>query len=344
MLGTGHLLYPFDTGLELDLDGQIRRMVREQPCAEVSHFNQELGGGILRAWLFRFGAGLLEISFPAGSDLNQWARIACQPEGVRLGRPDIRTYCGALVPALLEDARKYAIHTYGERYPDEELFPVFTLPPPESADGFIRKNFRALFGILSAEPRFEEVSDLVLEKEPLANLGYYRDEVILLSRGGGVVASSDAETTLDLLRLAYSQHWSLRGYNFLLDRELDEAQDLLDRVPPFWRVLRMFRQYLHFSREAIAFDKDKLEILLSLGTGAAAGESDWHLRLLGRHLSETFQTEDLRRQVEQKIDRIEQSYANARDFLSTNFMILLEALIVLFFAWEVAVPFLKIRP
>jgi hypothetical protein len=88
------------------------------------------------------------------------------------------------------------------------------------------------------------------------------------------------------------------------------------------------------------FDRDKLEIISSIHTGIPEIENDWHLKMLYTNINKIFDTEELEKWVETKITRIEDSYENARDFLSTNFFILLDIIFFLSLAWSIFDTFL----
>jgi hypothetical protein len=48
-----------------------------------------------------------------------------------------------------------------------------------------------------------------------------------------------------------------------------------------------------------------------------------------------FDIDDLSRAVDMKLDRIEKSYNSARDFISTNFFIAVEVVLILSLVWMV---------
>lgn len=68
-------------------------------------------------------------------------------------------------------------------------------------------------------------------------------------------------------------------------------------------------------------------------------ESDWHLSILHQNVNKVFNIEDLYKTVETKIERIAESYNSARDFLSTNFFILLDIIFFLSLVWSIVDTF-----
>jgi len=163
--------------------------------------------------------------------------------------------------------------------------------------------------------------------------------MILIERFGAVVYSPEAPDLLNLIKLAYSQYWSLKSYNFLLDRELDNTQQVLEHLPPYYKFWLIPNQYQRFSKEAMDFGRDKLAIVESLyssvGPNIPRIDSDWHLRTLYASLRKVFTIEELYKTVDTKLERIEEAYNSAREFLSTNFFILLDIIFFVSLAWSV---------
>ncbi len=200
-----------------------------------------------------------------------------------------------------------------------------------------------LLGLLAGEERYEKLSHFVLDQEKLSNFGYYENEMVLIKRFGAVVFSEDYSTIIEMIKLAYAQYWSLRSYNFILDQELETSQKLLEKLPPYYKFWEIPQSYQRFSNEALDFDRDKISIVDSLYnvvSNVPKVESDWHLRILHQNVNTSFKIEELHRMVETKIERIEESYNSAREFLSTNFFLLLDVIFFLSLAWSIVDTFL----
>lgn len=333
------LLFPFDLGLELDFTGQsagaIVREVSAHALPSLSFRSRFFPGARAESHLYRFGVGLIQVDFAMDLDLTEMADLSCNAERIQAGKTSLSDWCRDTVRELIAHAQEFASHRYDLRLEDAEIFPVFIFDQKDvdNADAFIRKNYKALYGITAGEPDFDRLSDFVFQKEPLGNFGYYENEVILIKRFGAVVSSAEFETILDLIALACAQYWSLKSYHFVLDSETDQAQKLLEHLPPFYKFWQIPSRYHRFSREAIDFGKDKLSIVDSLynvSTNLPRIDSDWHLRTVYKDISKVFNIDELYRTVEIKLNRIEESYNQAREFLSTNFFILLD---IIFFAW-----------
>lgn len=338
------LLFPFDLGLELDFSGQATQAIAHEvsmhPLPVLNFRGKLFENARAESHLYRFGVGVIQINFEMEFNLAECAELSCNAEKFAVGKTSIFEWCQSRVNHLIERAQKFAIHRYDLRLKESEVFPIFIFHPSriQNADNFIRKNYKALYGIVAGEPNFDSLSDFVFEKEPLGNFGYYENEAILLKRFGAVISSSESETILELIALSYAQYWSLKSYHFVLDSETDNAQKLLENLPPYYKFWQFPSRYQKFSREAIDFGKDKLSIIDSLynvSTNIPKIDADWHLRTIYKDITKVFNIDELYKTVEVKLDRIEESYSQAREFLSTNFFILLDIIFALWLIWGV---------
>lgn len=289
--------------------------------------------------------GIIHISFDIDGDINYMARLFCRIEQLRVGKTGIIPYCQSLVEGLIQRASRYARYKYDLRLADTEIFPVlvFKEQPADNAAEFTETNEKALFGLLAGEENYDHLSSFVLDQEQLINYGYYENEIILIKRFGAAVFSQESNTILEMIKLAFAQYWSMRSYNFILDREMETSQKLLEKLPPYYKFWLIPQSYQRFSSEALSFDRDKISIVDSLYNVVAnipKVESDWHLRTLHLNVNKVFNIEELHRTVETKIERIEESYNSAREFLSTNFFLLLDLIFFLSLIWSVVDTFL----
>jgi len=342
MKATMIFLIPFDLGLELDFVGQdakeIMKEVSNRPAANLNFEGRTFEDAKLTARIYKFGVGLVQLSFAVEGEMDFFAALSCRAEQVSVGKTAIGAWAKTLVDGFIGRAKKFASHQYEERLEDVDIFPVFVLEPgsvPE-ADAFMNKHHKALYGIVSGEPNYDALSDFVLKQEKLVNFGYYENELILIKRFGAVVSSQERGRILDLIRLAYAIYWNLKSYNALLDNEVDQAQAVLKNLPPYYKFWMMPRRYQQFSSEAMAFGMDKLAIVDSLHNVSAnvpGIDADWHLRTIFKYVEREFDIDELSKDVETKLERIEESYNAARDHLSTNFFIAVEIVLILSLFW-----------
>jgi hypothetical protein len=321
-----HILFPFDLGLELDFTGkdaeEIFKQVSSRRTAEVRFDGETFVDAVVTTQIYKFGVGTIEIAFDLDSDLAQAARISCFTENLQVGKMPIVKYCQSHVDGVIQRASQYADYRYEKRLEEADLFPIFVIGEK----------------LQKTQSEHIHVSEAFIRRNKLQNFGYYEDEMVLIERFGAVVYSREATTMLNLIKTAYSQYWSLKSYTFILDRELDDAQHALEHLPPYYKFWLIPSQYEKFSKEAMDFGRDKLAIvesLYSVGPIIPRIDADWHLRTLYASIRRVFAIEELYRTVDIKLERIEQAYNSAREFLSTNFFILLDIIFFASLAWSV---------
>jgi hypothetical protein len=353
-----HFLFPFDLGLELDLSGQdaqdVFQPVSVRTPGSVSFEGNTFAEATVTTQIHKFGVGSIEIAFDLDAELPQLARLSCFNENIRVAETPIIQYCRSSVAGVIKKATPYADYRYERRLEDVDLFPVFVfgenLPAGDDREGilrvsdaFLRRNRNALYGIVAGEPRYEDLSEFALARANLQNYGYYENEMILIERFGAMVYSPEASTILNLIKIAYSQYWSLKSYNFYLDHELDDAQHVLENLPPYYKFWSIPGKYQRFSKEAMDFGRDKLAIVESMYSetpNIPRIDADWHLRTLYGSIWKVFTIDDLYKTVEVKLGRIEEAYNSAREFLSTNFFILLDIIFFSTLVWSIIDTFL----
>lgn len=341
---TCHLLFPFDLGLELDFAGKgardLFKEISNRKTTPLLVEGRPYPDARVSTQIYKFGVGLVHIEAPMKLTFPDAARLSCHAEELLVGKKPILPYCQSLVDGVIEHASLYASYRYEKRLDETDLLPVFVMGqgPPGTAEAFIRENEKALYGIVAAEPLYEGLSAFSLQRGKLENYGYYEDELVLIQRFGAMVYSAESSTILELIKLAYAQYWSLKAYNFLLDRELDDTQEVLKHLPPYYKFWLIPRQYQRFSSEALDFSRDKLAIVESLYSVASKVphiEADWHLSSLYSSIRGVFSVEDLYKVVDAKLGRIEEAYHSTREFLSTNFFILLDIVFFATLLWSV---------
>lgn len=342
MKTTVHILIPFDLGLELDFVGPdataVAKEIASHPIRQLSFEGRRFSDVQLTAQIYKFGIGLVGLSFSMEGELDYFTALSCRTETLIVEGVPINQWAKSMVDGVISGAQKFASHAYDRRLEDVEPFPLFMFENGSvpDAEEFVKQHQKALTGIVSGEPNYDALSAFVLEQEKLRNLGYYENELILIKRFGAVVSSAEADTIADLIRLAYALYWSLRSYNFFLEKEIDHAQALLARLPPYYKFWAMPSRYQTFSKEAIDFVRDKLAIVDSLHNVQAnipRIESDWHLRTIYKNVEKEFDIDELSQSVDTKLSRIEDSYNSARDFISTNFFIAVEIVLILSLFW-----------
>ena len=207
-----HFLFPFDMGLELDFAGkgaqQIFKEISSHKTARLYFEGHNYGEADVSTQVYKFGVGLIQITVPLDVEISQAARVSCFAESLHVGDTPVLKYCQGLVHGVIQTASRYASYRYEKRFEEEDLFPIFVLGEGldasedagrliRDAGGFIRRHRKALYGIVAGEPRYEDLSEFVLEREQLQNFGYYENEIILAERFGALVFSPESATILE---------------------------------------------------------------------------------------------------------------------------------------------------
>jgi hypothetical protein len=331
-------------GLELDFTGKDARgffkEISTRKIDVISFEGRNFHQAEFSTQVYRFGVGMIQVSFLVDGEPNYFTHLACNAEKLRVGKTSIVSYCQSHVDSLIQRADKYAKYRYEHRFSDVEIFPIFVLtePPGEDADAFIKRHQKALFGLLVGEQDYDSLSEFVITQQKLENFGYFENEIILIKRFGAVVFSKEAIDIVEMIKLSFAQYWSMRSYNYILDHELQTSQKHLENLPPYYKFWLIWQSYQNLSTEALGFDRDKISIVDSLYNvflNIPKVESDWHLKTVYESVKKVFAIEELHKTVETKIERIEESYNSARDFLSTNFFILLDVIFFLSLVWSV---------
>lgn len=339
-----HLLYPFDLGAEFNFSAESgKTFKKELRLGEKPLLSY--GGKVFRdveitAEVFSFGSCVIDISFSDETEYDFLANLSSNCENIKADKGTLIEYCETLARGVEERVRGFRKKEYSTRLKTRELFPVFIQAGEMHyhTDKFLEKNLNAILGIIGGENRYDKLSPFILNSEAPQNIGYYSDEIILVKRYGALIHSSGWANIMDLIKLCVAQYWGLKSYDLYFNSEITTAREYLDDIPPYYRVVKIFKKYNRFSTDAIDFDIDKLSITHSLYTLSPFEveiEPDWHMITVYKSIRNAFGMEELYRNLEVKIDRLENSYSNAREFLSTNFFILLDLIFFLSLVWSI---------
>ena len=103
-----HILFPFDLGLELDFTGKdAQEMFKDLSTHKTTnlYFEDEIyPGAEVATQIYKFGTGMVQITFHLEGDITQAARLSCFSEKIYVGKTPIAV--GLLEDALAEIARE----------------------------------------------------------------------------------------------------------------------------------------------------------------------------------------------------------------------------------------------
>ncbi len=214
----------------------------------------------------------------------------------------------------------------------------------KDVETFVKRNERLLLGLMGGERDYRKFSDYVIKKNPIQNFGYYQDELIIIQDSGSLIHSpAMADTILSLVNLAYAQYWTLKAYNYLVERRLERSYELLSKA----RLLKTRSLYglqtKKIRDQIFEAYESKLELISLIRdiSDVPKISEDWHLSRIYESLSQTFGLGELFNIVKEKIDEIEKAYQSVQEMLSTRrftnlelWIIILIALEILIIVWE----------
>lgn len=358
------LVYPFDTGLDLDFEkllsyegGKVieanRYYLEKKTPVKIfttSFEDIRLKGkpltaqGALEISVYSFGTGLATVSFSLIKEIKDLVKIAEGANRIEIEGRNVLEYCSQFSRDLVINLEDYAIRKYETRLEEEQIYPLFVMEeiPQDHKDveAFIKKNEKLLLGLIGGEPDWRRFSSYVTEKNRIQNFGYYKDELIIIQDSGALIHSPTmADTILSLVNLAYAQYWTLKVYNYLVESRLERSYELLSKA----RLLRNWSLYgLQIKRirerifEAYESKLELISVLRGVSDVPRISE-DWHLSRIYESLSQTFGINELFNIVKEKIDEIEKAYQSVQEMLSTRRLTNLELWIVILIAFEILI-------
>ena len=362
------LVYPFDTGLDLDFEkllsyegGKIVAADRYylEKKTPVKVFATSLEGiklrgkslapeGRLEMSIYSFGMGMAMVSFSLEKEIKDLIEIAEGANRVEIEKKNILEYCSQLSRELIINLEDYAIRKYETRLEEEDIYPLFVMEEipqgTKDVETFVKRNERLLLGLMGGERDYRKFSDYVIKKNPIQNFGYYQDELIIIQDSGSLIHSpAMADTILSLVNLAYAQYWTLKAYNYLVERRLERSYELLSKA----RLLKTRSLYglqtKKIRDQIFEAYESKLELISLIRdiSDVPKISEDWHLSRIYESLSQTFGLGELFNIVKEKIDEIEKAYQSVQEMLSTRrftnlelWIIILIALEILIIVWE----------
>lgn len=348
---TIHYLYPFDVDMEMDPKLAHRRYAREVlrsvDAGDVIFEGQTVGQAQLLCHIYPFGIGMMEVTVTVQGDLALASRLAIGAEQVLVGRYPIPNFCRNQLQKAMDKARSFAKKVDVKKEKEVLESEIFTLVISSQknekvdADSFVRRNEKTLFGIVTGEASYAQLSEYAFDKEALRNIAYYEDEIILIRRYGAFIHSKEQDTLKDLIALALAQYFNVKTANHLLERSLESAQQVLEKQPPYYHFWKIPEAYQRLATEQLEFAKAKIALVDSLHTAhlqVPAIDSDWHLKSVHKEIISVFDLEEQAKIAMTRLETADSIYNHLGEQLSTAFFIILDFvfvtwLIVDLFGW-----------
>lgn len=215
---------------------------------------------------------------------------------------------------------------------DYTIFCIHQVPMPEPtgamrSEDWLRKNRRAVAGLLTQEPQAMRLSDQEAAESTEKYLTYYDTDLIVVDWDAAlVVGEQDSlEEVLHVMELANVQLTELAAYDRVLDGALELAYRDLSRRR---RVRREVRRNLREIRVDMARLNDELSNITKFF-------GDWHLAKMYQHLSARFHLSDWQGIINVKLRTLGDLYQLLYQDWVNSWMVVLEATIVLLFILDV---------
>lgn len=155
MLINVYLLFPFDMGLELDFVGkdtkEIFKEIYSRRMQNLTFEGKIFSNPISTIQFFKFGTGLIQISFVMQGDFAACAHLSCNAEHISAGKTRIVPWCKSLVDNLINKAQRFATYKYERRLDEVDLFPIFSLEPQMLSEGGENK-IKVILNFINSPP------------------------------------------------------------------------------------------------------------------------------------------------------------------------------------------------
>jgi hypothetical protein len=257
--------------------------------------------------------------------------------------------------AVLSDGRDFgaAAKEICERVV-RDLGPAIPVPSPISEpEAYTVFCVTAIDGVADAsawlDERRADVAGLLSDMDARVLAGSQVEEVFRhrqsFEKTDSVVVDWDSALVLDLagyvddvlyvLELANLQLEEFRVMDDQLDKQLDKAYALVETSPGFWigTPSKLLRQLRSLTVDFTKLADEVSHITKFLG--------DWYLARVYLSARERFHLEQWRSSVEQRLQQLDDLYSVVRAEVNERRMLWLEVIIVVFFAIDIALIFIK---
>jgi hypothetical protein len=227
---------------------------------------------------------------------------------------------------------------------EEEAYTVFCLESPLrtpegaplSAEDWLKAHRREVASLLTQEPDIGHLSKQEADESTGRHLSYYEHDLVVIDWDAALIMDGpeNFDETLYVMELANLQLAELEAYDRILDDALERSyRDLAER--PLRRrggVLRELRE--------IRIDLARLSDELSNITKFFG---DWHLARIYENISARFHLSDWHRTIDEKLKTLDNLYQLLQHDQGNQWMLILEATIVLLFVVDLVLLFLGLR-
>jgi hypothetical protein len=354
MASTVHVLRQIDVGDSIDLDRASRALDHRARRADLS--KQPAGAGVVfrreplelrlesvdigphraevRARLFDFGVVAIRFTLLApesGAELVLLAGRLAEASGAfdARAREIWQTIAGEITSATVPWEDRAAAQL-------AEDFTIFVLPALPSGE---MDASRCLAHLLSGEPLERKLAPEKIQELARRAIRYYEDDLVLVDYDAAIIVDQgDVSTLVDLFEIASAQLLELRFYEGMLGSSLEKLlKDVRMAQTAVWLFRSPFRRIAHRAA-LLALElgelSDRLERAITL-------KGDTYSVQVYREAASRFRLTEADASVKEKIATISRVSEVLGHEIQTRRDLLLEGLVIVLIAFEVAMAFFR---
>jgi hypothetical protein len=224
---------------------------------------------------------------------------------------------------------------------DEEAYTVFCIQSPLilgngeriNAEYWLQVHRREVAALLTQESDTAQLSEQESLESTGRYLSYYENDLAVIDWDAALLVDEprDFDDTLYLIELANFQLAELEAYDRILDEALDRSyRDL--RMKSIWRRRDVLSDLREIRIDMARFSDELSNISKFFG--------DWHLARIYQNVSARFHLADWHRTIDEKLKTLDNLYQLIHHDQNNQWMLILEATIVLLFIIDLIVLFM----
>lgn len=261
-----------------------------------------------------------------------------------IGYHDLQFSNGSLhneVRRLAEEVRRELTPFYIRpvaQLAEEEAYTVFCIESPLAdgdgslinAENWWRANRREVASLLTQEPDIDHLSKQEAEESTGRYLSYYEHDLVVVDWDAALIIDEkqNFDETLYVMELANLQLAELEAYDRILDDSLERSYRDLSSRPVRGRA-NMLRELRELRIDLARFSDELSNITKFFG--------DWHLARIYENISARFHLADWHKTIDDKLQTLDDLYQLLNHDRTNQWMLILEATIVLLFVIDLVV-------
>ncbi len=322
--------FPFEIRMDRTLpkDMPLYKPLAIAPCP----LSAPLRGQPARLLVRVYDVGVVTIMVRASFAVDKLADLMPYHQAVLDDGRALATVARELCRQVISSLRQY-ISGPSAGDLDPEAYTVFCLSDLDThrdANLWLAENRREVAGLLS-ETQADRLSEAQVGEVLRVQRSFENTDLVVVDWDAALVVDLGEYTdhVLYALELANLQLEELRVMDQRLDRYLERAYEDLDRrrLPLFGSASVSLRNLRRFRMDVTKLTDEITHITKFFG--------DWHLARVYLGAKERFYLEQWRASVEQRLAQLDNLYSVVHSETNEQRMLVLEILVVVFFAWDI---------